>query len=118
MSGSLFGLSQEVSGILYAVMLAVLYAAAGYWSVNFASKKEFSLFIGIIFGTMVVRLVTAITTIWFLMAILGVHQLTFSLTFLIVYFILLMIEIIHINKRYNTLVAQHRQKLTGSRSRA
>lgn len=116
MSGSLFGLSQEVSGVLYAVVLAVLYTAAGYWSVNFASKKEFSLFVGIIFGTMVVRLVTAIAIIWFLMAILGIHQLAFSLTFLIVYFILLMVEILHINKRYNTLVAKHRQKLSGSRA--
>lgn len=114
MSGSLLGLSQEISGVLYALVLAVLYAVAGYWSVNFASKKEFSLFVGIIFGTMVVRLVVAIVIIWFLMAILGVHQLSFSLTFLISYFIFLMIEILHINKRYTRLVAKHRQKLSAT----
>lgn len=112
-SGSLFGLSQEISGVLYALVLAMLYAVAGYWSVNYASKKAFSLFVGIIFGTMVARLVTAITIIWFLMAIVGVHQLSFSLTFLISYFIFLMVEILYINKRYTTLVAEHRQKLTG-----
>lgn len=111
MTGSLFGLSPEISGVIYALVLAVLYTAAGYWSVNFASKKEFSLFVGIILGTMVLRLGVAVTLFWVLMAIIGVHQLSFSLTFLVSYFILLMAEIVYINKRYTALVAAHRQSL-------
>lgn len=116
MSGSLFGLSHEVSGVLYALVLAVVYTAAGYWSVNFASKKEFSMFVGIILGTMVLRLGVAVVLFWILMAIIGVHQLAFSLTFLVSYFILLMAEIVYINKRYTALVAAHRQSLARRRA--
>lgn len=85
-----------------AVGICALNTLVGYLVARTAFKKKMSTFVGIVIGSMIVRVAVLIATVFVFIAVLNFHRLAFSLAFVISSFVFLMVEIIVLHKTYES----------------
>jgi ABC-type tungstate transport system substrate-binding protein len=86
--------------------------AVGYVVARKAFNRELNTFLGMVFGSLAVRLVVVIALVYVLISRIGLHQLAFSLTFVIVGFLLIMGEILFFHTSYEKKKFRTRRPVT------
>lgn len=82
---------------LLAIGFVSLNTVAGYFITKRAMHKDFNSFVGTVFGSMGIRMIFMAASVWFCIENLGVHKLSFALTFVISAFLFMMGEVLHIH---------------------
>jgi ABC-type tungstate transport system substrate-binding protein len=98
--------------VLAAIALCVVNTAVGYVVAKKAFEKELNTFLGMVFGSLAIRLVVVIAFVYVLISQVGLHQLAFSLTFVIVGFLLIMGEILFFHTSYEKKKFRSRRPVT------
>jgi ABC-type tungstate transport system substrate-binding protein len=95
-----------------AITLCTVNTAVGYVVARKAFNRELNTFLGMVFGSLAVRLVVVIALVYVLISRIGLHQLAFSLTFVIVGFLLIMGEILFFHTSYEKKKFRTRRPVT------
>ncbi len=93
--------------VIAAFTLCLINVSAGLAVIRFAFQRKKEKFIPVVLSSMIIRYVIVTVAVWFCLKILEMHQLGFSLTFLVTTFILIILEILYLNNRSNFLNLQN-----------
>ncbi len=96
---------------VYGIALSLLNVVAGFRTAKYAFKHEVKKSISIVLGGMAIRIAVSVLIMAAMYAFTEVDRLPFTLAFVISYFVMLMFEIVYINKRYTENVRKHRAKI-------
>lgn len=108
--GDFFSSPEFIAG-MSAFGLSFIMVGAGLLTAKIAFHKALANFIKTIIASMVLRLFLTIGLVYVMLAIVKLSILSFTLTFLISYFVFLMAEVFYINYSYNTLMKHRRVSL-------
>jgi hypothetical protein len=86
--------------------------AVGYVVAKKAFDRELNTFLGMVFGSLAVRLVIVVAVVYVLIGRVGLHQLAFSLTFVIVGFLLIMGEVLFFHTSYEKKKSRSRRPVS------
>ncbi|MCU0329788.1 MAG: hypothetical protein MUC47_02290 [Candidatus Kapabacteria bacterium] len=95
-----------------AITLCAVNTAVGYVVAKKAFDRELNTFLGMVFGSLAVRLVIVVAVVYVLIGRVGLHQLAFSLTFVIVGFLLIMGEVLFFHTSYEKKKSRSRRPVS------
>lgn len=94
----------DANGPLLAALIALSIGVGntliGYVVSRLTFGKDLNTFLAFVFGSLGVRAVLVVSLVWYCLAILEVHQVSFALTFSISTFVFLMGEILFFHRSY------------------
>ncbi len=93
--------------IIIALLICILNAVAALYVIRKAQKKVIEKFTKIVLSSLVIRYFIVVILVWLCLKVLELHQLAFSLTFMISTFLLIIAEILYINYRSNFINLQN-----------
>ncbi|MBL7975112.1 MAG: hypothetical protein JNJ85_09375 [Candidatus Kapabacteria bacterium] len=88
----MFGLSPELEGVITGLSVSAANTAVGVWIAKYSMTKPVKQTVSIILGGMTARLFAMAIVVWICIAVVEIHQLSFALSLMISFFLMLMIE--------------------------
>lgn len=103
---------EPLVAVCSAVGLCAINTLVGYVVARSAFGKDLNTFLAMVFGSLGVRAMVVIVAAWYCLSIVGMHQVSFALTFAIVCFVLLMGEILFFHRSYEEAKRRTRRPVT------
>lgn len=101
-----------LAGVVVAIGLCLANTVVGYIIARKAFRRELNVFLGMVFGSMAARLAVVVVVVWALISEVGLHQLAFSLTFVIGGFIMIIGEVLFFHTSYERKKYRTRRPVT------
>lgn len=98
-----------IDGIAAALLINVINSAAAVLLIEYAKNKQWRVFTKIIFGGMLIRMAVVLTYVWFCVEFLKLQPEYFGVSLAIIYFLMLLGEIIYLNFRTNFVNLQDKK---------
>lgn len=102
--------NSPIFAVLVSLALNIINSLAAFILINYAKDKEWNKFLKIIFGGMLIRMLFILSVVAIGVKILMLHTAYFSISLVILYFFMLLAEIIYLNYRTN-FVNLHNKKI-------
>lgn len=99
-------------GAATAFTICLVNTLVGYVVAKKAFGKDLNVFLGLVFGSLGVRMIMVIAAAWYCLSVVEMHQVGFSLTFAIVCFVMLMGEILFFHRSYELSKREVRRPVT------
>ena len=100
----------ELLSFLTALIMNIANLAFSLYYINRIMAKDWKTFVTRFYTMMMIRFAVVLTLFFILLIWVKMDELYLSLTFILSYFIVLIVEILYLNKRYSNLIFKQPKK--------